>query len=138
MTRRTWNETAIEAELLDATAELGRFPKRAELTARGVGGLWNAMQRHGGIEAWRERVSRATSAPAADTSQSSVTVTSEPTVTAIREPTSTPPHAPTAPRERTDTATHEQIATRAYFLAQERGGDPMENWLTAEQELCAA
>jgi hypothetical protein len=101
MTRRTWNETAIEAELLAITAELGRFPKRAELAARGVGGLWNAMQRNGGIDAWRSRVM----------------VASEPGVAG---------------------ATHDDIARRAYYLAQERGGDPMDNWLAAEQELRAA
>jgi hypothetical protein len=100
MTRRTWNESAIEAELVAITTELGRFPKRAELTARGVGGLWNAMQRNGGIDAWRSRVTRA------------------------GEPTAT--------------ASHDDIARRAYFLAKERGGDPMENWLAAEQELRAA
>jgi hypothetical protein len=31
--------------------------------------------------------------------------------------------------------TQEQIAERAYFLHLERGGDPFENWLNAEQEL---
>jgi len=101
MIRRTWTETAMEAELLSITAELGRFPKRAELTARGVGGLWNAMQRNGGIDAWRARV----------------IVASEPDVAG---------------------ATHDDIARRAYFLSQERGGDPMDNWLAAEQELRAA
>src|SRR3954467_14740256 len=100
MIRRTWTETAMEAELLSITAEIGRFPKRAELTARGVGGLWSAMQRNGGIDAWRERVTGA----------------SRPV----------------------PTATHDDIARRAYFLAQERGGDPMANWLAAEQELRAA
>ena len=102
MTRRTWNETAIEAELLAISAELGRFPRRAELTARGVGGLWSAMQRNGGIDAWRARVIAA----------------SKPGVVAA--------------------TTHDDIARRAYFLAQERGGDPMDNWLAAEQELRAA
>ena len=102
MTRRTWNETAIEAELLAISAELGRFPRRAELPARGVGGLWSAMQRNGGIDAWRARVLAA----------------SKPGVVAG--------------------TTHDAIARRAYFLAQERGGDPMDNWLAAEQELRAA
>src|SRR3954447_16486003 len=161
MTRRTWNETAIEAELLEIVAALGRFPKRAELTARGVGGLWNAMQRNGGIDAWRARVSRAappsataahesaatavhesvattTDTPTATaTRKPTLTAAREPTVTATREPTVAAAHEPTvaATHEPTVTATHEQIATRAYFLAQERGGDPMENWLAAEQEL---
>jgi hypothetical protein len=35
--------------------------------------------------------------------------------------------------------THEAIALRAYFLAlEERGGDPLAHWLTAERELTAA
>jgi Protein of unknown function (DUF2934) len=51
----------------------------------------------------------------------------------------------TAPaiREATDTSSahtelnHEAIATRAYFIAIERGGpgDPVADWLLAEQEL---
>jgi hypothetical protein len=37
--------------------------------------------------------------------------------------------------------THEEIALRAYQIYQQRGctpGDPMEDWLRAEQELLAA
>ena len=34
--------------------------------------------------------------------------------------------------------TPDQIAERAYFLHLERGGDQLENWLTAERELAAA
>jgi hypothetical protein len=30
------------------------------------------------------------------------------------------------------------IAQRAYFIAQQRGGDPVANWLAAERELLAA
>ena len=33
--------------------------------------------------------------------------------------------------------TWEQIATRAYYIHLESGGDPIENWLRAEQELVA-
>jgi Protein of unknown function (DUF2934) len=32
----------------------------------------------------------------------------------------------------------EHIAERAYFIALETGGDPLENWLRAERELAAA
>jgi hypothetical protein len=56
MTRRTWTDDTVLAELTAAVAELGRFPKKTDLEARGTGGLWGAMQRRGGIDAWRERV----------------------------------------------------------------------------------
>ena len=32
----------------------------------------------------------------------------------------------------------EHVATRAYFIHLEDGGDPLENWLRAERELVAA
>jgi len=32
----------------------------------------------------------------------------------------------------------EDVATRAYYIHLEEGGDPFENWLRAEQELVAA
>jgi hypothetical protein len=32
----------------------------------------------------------------------------------------------------------DHVATRAYYIALESGGDPIENWLRAEQELVAA
>lgn len=34
--------------------------------------------------------------------------------------------------------THEEIATRAYYLHLEGGGDSFENWLRAERELAPA
>jgi DUF2934 family protein len=33
--------------------------------------------------------------------------------------------------------TWEHVATRAYYIHLEQGGDPTENWLRAEQELVA-
>lgn len=33
--------------------------------------------------------------------------------------------------------TWEHVATRAYYIHLEEGGDPNENWLRAEQELVA-
>jgi Protein of unknown function (DUF2934) len=33
--------------------------------------------------------------------------------------------------------TREHVATRAYYIHLEEGGDPTENWLRAEQELVA-
>jgi hypothetical protein len=36
------------------------------------------------------------------------------------------------------TPTHEEIATRAYFIALESGAsDPLDNWVSAEEELTA-
>jgi Protein of unknown function (DUF2934) len=32
----------------------------------------------------------------------------------------------------------EHVATRAYYIHLDRGGDPLENWLRAERELAAA
>jgi DUF2934 family protein len=51
----------------------------------------------------------------------------------------------TVTRRTTKTATTEppvltwdHVATRAYFIHLEDGGDPLENWLRAERELVAA
>jgi hypothetical protein len=63
MTRRTWTDDTVLAELTAVIGELGRFPKKTDLEARGIGGLWGAMQRRGGIAVWRERVT-ATAEPA--------------------------------------------------------------------------
>ena len=54
--RRQWTPETIRTELLPVATELGRFPKRNELTERGIGGLWAAMGRHGGVDGWREIV----------------------------------------------------------------------------------
>jgi hypothetical protein len=32
----------------------------------------------------------------------------------------------------------EHVATRAYYISLDEGGDPIENWLRAERELVAA
>ena len=64
---------------------------------------------------------------------------STPTTTRSRRKVTTAP----AISEATDTSvsrtglSHEAIATRAYFIAIERGGpgDPVADWLLAEQEL---
>jgi len=63
-TRRRWTPETILAELEPIVAELGRFPKREELAERGLSGLTSAMQRHGGVPAWRERVTAASPAAA--------------------------------------------------------------------------
>src|SRR3954447_26869433 len=62
-TRRRWTPETILAELEPVVAELGRFPKREELAERGLSGLTSAMQRHGGVAAWRERVTAEPAVP---------------------------------------------------------------------------
>ena len=54
--RRQWTPETIRTELLPVATELGRFPKRNELTERGIGGVWAAMGRNGGVDEWREIV----------------------------------------------------------------------------------
>jgi Protein of unknown function (DUF2934) len=62
-TRRRWTDTTIENELRAQSAALGHFPSRAELVARGLRSLWDAMRSSGGVDAWRERVDSGPSAP---------------------------------------------------------------------------
>ena len=55
--------------------------------------------------------------------------------------TKTPARKPAAKRTtRTKKVeiTHEHVATRAYFIHLEEGGDPQSNWLRAERELVPA
>jgi hypothetical protein len=54
--RRQWTDETIRVELLPIAEELGRMPKKTELTERGIGGLWAAMGRRGGVDSWREIV----------------------------------------------------------------------------------
>jgi hypothetical protein len=108
-TRRRWTDESITTELRPIVAELGRMPTRRELTDRGVGGAWSAMQRRGGVAAWAERL---TPAPG-----------SAPPAVAEASPLAAP--------------TRLDIERRAYFIAHERGGDPVGNWLAAEAELLA-
>ena len=92
------------------------MPKKTELTERGIGGLWAAMGRRGGVDAWREIVA-AHLAPAP-----------APVVVAAvdAELVDTPP-------------IEEQIAVAAYFLFQNGyPGDPETHWQTAERQLTAA
>ena len=44
----------------------------------------------------------------------------------------------TTTRKKKVEITQEHIATRAYFIHLEEGGDAYENWLRAERELVAA
>jgi len=63
ITRRRWTDATIETELRAQSAELGHFPTRPELVARGLRGLWDAMRSSGGVDAWRERMNGASPAP---------------------------------------------------------------------------
>lgn len=99
-TRRSWTEESIRNEIAPIVAELGRMPTRRELSDRGLGGAWSAMQRNGGLDAWRKRLDGRL-------------------------------ERPVVPPSRDDIAVH------AYYLAQEHGGDPVENWLAAESRLLA-
>src|SRR4051812_8783630 len=107
--RRQWTDETIRAELLPIVEELGRFPRNTELTERGIGGLWAAMGRRGGVDAWRELAAAQPAAPVATQ-----------TATAF------------APSE-------EQIAIAAYFLFENGyPGGPETHWLLAQRELAAA
>jgi hypothetical protein len=44
----------------------------------------------------------------------------------------------TAKKTETIELTWEHVATRAYYIHLDEGGDPTENWLRAERELIAA
>ena len=114
-TRRRWTEESIRIEISPIVAELGRMPTRRELTERGLGAAWSAMQRRGGIAAWRLELDPPV-----------VPVT--PVTRVVRLSPATPSAAPS----------REEIARRAYFIALQRGGDPVSNWLAAETELLAA
>ena len=117
-TRRRWTEESIRIEIAPIVAELGRMPTRREASERGSGAAWSAMQRRGGIAAWRLRLDPPT-APIA---------TGAPVAPVVRLAPATPPAPPS----------REEIARRAYFIALQRGGDPVSNWLAAETELLAA
>ena len=54
--RRRWTDAGIESELRLQGAELGHFPTRSDLVARGLRGLWDAMRSTAGVDSWRERM----------------------------------------------------------------------------------
>ena len=91
------------------------MPKKTELTERGIGGLWAAMGRRGGVDAWREVVAAHLAARGR--------------AGRPRPRRSPRPFAPT----------EEQIAIAAYFLFENgHPGDPETHWQTAERQLAAA
>jgi hypothetical protein len=115
-TRRQWTDETIREELLPIATELGRFPRRNELTERGIGALWSAMGRRGGVDAWREVVAQALAVPAS---------------------------AP-APVEAPATArfagpSEEEVRIAAYFMFQNgHPGGPESHWHAAQRELAHA
>jgi hypothetical protein len=119
-TRRRWDAETIHATLEPIVAELGRFPKRDELSARGLSGLSTAMGKLGGVAEWRARFAEgAATAPAA-----AVEAPAAVEVVEVVEVVELP---------------YEVIAERAYYIALDnQGGDPVDHWLTAERELAGS
>src|SRR5262249_14171889 len=113
--RRRWTPETIQETLEPIVAELGRFPKPKELTERGLSGLSAAMGRNGGVAERKARFDQPVEkgeVPAA--------------VDPVEE------HKPAAD------VTHEDIATHAYYLAQQHpDADPVDVWLAAERDLVA-
>jgi Protein of unknown function (DUF2934) len=119
--RRQWTDETIREELLPISEELGRMPKKTELTERGIGALWAAMGRRGGVDSWREVVAAHLAAPA---SQPAVVIET----TTIEIETTTVVVVP-----------EEQIAIAAYFMFQNgHPGDPESHWAAAERQLATA
>ena len=56
MPRHTWTDSSILEHLEPIVDELGRMPSRTDLRAHGLLGLWEAMRRRGGVDAWEARV----------------------------------------------------------------------------------
>jgi hypothetical protein len=112
--RRQWTDETIREELLPISEELGRMPKKTELTERGIGALWAAMGRRGGVDSWREVVAAHLAAA--------------------------PASAPTAAVETTEIVVpEEQIAIAAYFMFQNgHPGGPESHWAAAERQLATA
>ena len=111
--RRQWTDETIREELLPIAEELGRFPRKTELTERGIGGLWAAMGRRGGVDSWREIVA--------------AHLAGAPAVAAVE------------PVADTLVSLEEQIAVAAYFLfVNGHPGGPETHWQTAERQLAVA
>ena len=62
--------------------------------------------------------------------------TAETKIAAKKTPARKP--ATTTTRKRKPKIGHDEIAMRAYFLSQERGGSELDNWLLAEHQLAGA
>jgi hypothetical protein len=121
--RRQWTDETIREELLPIVDELGRMPRRNELTERGIGALWSAMGRRGGVDVWRDVVAAHLATPAGEP-------VAEPVATATTEAPAVTPLA--APSE-------EQVRVAAYFMFQNgHPGGPESHWAAAERQLTTA
>jgi hypothetical protein len=127
-TRRRWTQDSIRHEIAPIVAELGRMPTRRQLSDRGLAAAWSAMQRHGGLAAWRHVLTAPATAPSP----------AAPDASAAAEPAAPAPARPRVVAIAPSVPSRHDIAQRAYFIAQQRGGDPVANWLAAERELLAA
>jgi hypothetical protein len=113
--RRQWTDETIREELLPISEELGRMPKKSELTERGIGALWAAMGRRGGVDSWREVVAAHLATPTITVETTTIATT---TVVAVSD---------------------EQIAIAAYFMFQNgHPGGPESHWAAAERQLATA
>src|SRR6201991_3076374 len=130
--RRQWTDDTIREELLPVAVVLGRMPKRSELTERGIGGMWAAMGRRGGVDAWREVVAARLAQEPAD-APAAPAVEVAPAVPAASV-------AETAPAPEPETAPSlEDVRVAAYFLFENgHPGDAAAHWHAAERELAAA
>lgn len=154
--RRRWTESTIESELRAQLAALGHFPTRAELVARGLRSLWDAMRAAGGVAFWQGRLEDAPGRDAASNHQQAPTPEATTSHEAAPSPSSATGHetsqTPDAPAddgeigrvqatssESERTASREEIAARAYELYQ-RGvtGDAVTHWLEAEHQLTSS
>jgi hypothetical protein len=118
--RRQWTDETIREALLPIAEELGRMPKKTELTERGIGALWAAMGRRGGVESWREVVAAHLVAPATTEAIVVVETTTVETDTVVIVP-------------------EEQIAIAAYFMFQNgHPGSPESHWAAAKRQLATA
>ncbi len=145
--RRRWTESTIESQLRVQLAELGHFPTRAELVARGLRGLWDALRSAGGVEVWQARLEGAGNAeartpqavPGLDDQPSQDGAANLDDVSSGNEASSgndASSHSETPGTSRT--VSHGEIEVRAFELY-ERGatGDAVTHWLDAEQELAS-
>jgi hypothetical protein len=116
--RRQWTDETISEALLPIAEELGRFPKKTELTERGIGALWAAMGRNGGVDSWREVIAAHLA---------------NPDETAVEVEVTTAEAAPVV------TVSEEDVRVAAYFMFQNgHPGGPDSHWHAAERELATA
>jgi hypothetical protein len=92
-TRHRWTDTAIEDKLRAQRAALGHFPTRAERVARGSRSLWDAVRAADGVDAWRQCVDSAPSAPSQSRSPRARTSSTSKALPATRTRTGSPPNA---------------------------------------------